>query len=163
MKSSILRDITPCRPLKANWRFGGTCRLHLQDRSISRLRNQRESSCEKLKSFLLFLKFVSFLNNILANQRSTPRTPLSLQFVSAKWRQEWRYYGNVFVKFPTRFDRQAAWVMMLCCYLLMGAPRQLWQGGHVYEVDLPPEVTAATDCANLCANKQAKKYLYTFS
>lgn len=39
----------------------------------------------------------------------------------------------------------------------MGAPRQLWQGGHVYEVDLPPEVTVATDCANLYANKQEKK------
>jgi hypothetical protein len=26
MKSSILSDIMPCSPLKANRRFGGTCR-----------------------------------------------------------------------------------------------------------------------------------------
>jgi hypothetical protein len=43
MKSSIFWDITPCSPLKVNWRFGGTCRLHLQGRKISRARNQRES------------------------------------------------------------------------------------------------------------------------
>jgi hypothetical protein len=30
MKSSIFWDITPCSPLKVNWCFGGTCRLHLQ-------------------------------------------------------------------------------------------------------------------------------------
>jgi hypothetical protein len=44
MKSYIFWDITPCRPLKVNWRFGGTCRLHLQGRRISRARNQSESS-----------------------------------------------------------------------------------------------------------------------
>jgi hypothetical protein len=43
MKSSVFWDITPCIPLKFNQRFGGTCRLHLQGRSISRTRNQRES------------------------------------------------------------------------------------------------------------------------
>jgi hypothetical protein len=36
MKSSIFWDITPCSPLKVNWRFGGTCRLHPQGRIISR-------------------------------------------------------------------------------------------------------------------------------
>jgi hypothetical protein len=36
MKSSIFWDTTPCSPLKANWRFGATCRLHLQGRKISR-------------------------------------------------------------------------------------------------------------------------------
>jgi hypothetical protein len=41
MKSSIFWDITPCSPLKVNRRFGGTCRLHLQDRRISRERNQK--------------------------------------------------------------------------------------------------------------------------
>jgi hypothetical protein len=35
MKSPIFWDITPCRPLKVNWRFGGTFRLHLEGR-ISR-------------------------------------------------------------------------------------------------------------------------------
>jgi hypothetical protein len=32
MKNSIFWDITPCRPLKVNRRFGGTCYLHPQDR-----------------------------------------------------------------------------------------------------------------------------------
>jgi hypothetical protein len=39
MKSSILWDITPCSPLKANRRFGGTC-LHLQGQRISQARKQ---------------------------------------------------------------------------------------------------------------------------
>jgi hypothetical protein len=42
MKSSIFWDITPCSPLKVNWRFGGTCRLHLQGQRISKARNKRE-------------------------------------------------------------------------------------------------------------------------
>jgi hypothetical protein len=49
MKSSIFWDITPCRLLKVNGRFGGTCRLHLQGRRISKARNQRETGCTTLK------------------------------------------------------------------------------------------------------------------
>jgi hypothetical protein len=44
MKRTIFWSITPCSPLKMNRRFGGTYRLHLQVRRISRARNQRESS-----------------------------------------------------------------------------------------------------------------------
>jgi hypothetical protein len=43
MKGIIFWDITPCIPLKVNWRFGGTCRPHLHGRIIRRARNQRES------------------------------------------------------------------------------------------------------------------------
>jgi hypothetical protein len=43
MKNTIFMDITPCSPLKVNRRFGGTYRLHLQGRRISRARNQLES------------------------------------------------------------------------------------------------------------------------
>jgi hypothetical protein len=43
MKSTIFCDITPCSPLKVNRRFGGTYRLHLQGKRISRARNQREN------------------------------------------------------------------------------------------------------------------------
>jgi hypothetical protein len=43
MKSSLLWDIMPCSPLKANQRFGGTRCLHLQSRRISQARNQREA------------------------------------------------------------------------------------------------------------------------
>jgi hypothetical protein len=44
MKSSMFWDITSCISLKVNQRFGGTCRLHLQDQSIRQARNQREIS-----------------------------------------------------------------------------------------------------------------------
>jgi hypothetical protein len=43
MKSIIFLDIMPCSPLRVNWRFGGTYRLHLQGRRISRARTQRGS------------------------------------------------------------------------------------------------------------------------
>jgi hypothetical protein len=43
LRSSVFWDITLCSPLKVNRRFGGTYRLHLQGRGISRARNQRES------------------------------------------------------------------------------------------------------------------------
>jgi hypothetical protein len=39
MKSAILWDIPPCSPLSVNRRFGGTYRLHLQDRIISQEKN----------------------------------------------------------------------------------------------------------------------------
>jgi hypothetical protein len=41
--NSVLWDITPSRPWKVNRHFGGTCRLHLQGRSIRQVRNQLES------------------------------------------------------------------------------------------------------------------------
>jgi hypothetical protein len=42
MKCTIFWDITSCSPLKVNWRFGGTYRLHLQGGSKSRTRNRRK-------------------------------------------------------------------------------------------------------------------------
>jgi hypothetical protein len=41
MKNSIFWDVKLCGPLKVNGSFGGTCRLHLQCRSISQVRNQQ--------------------------------------------------------------------------------------------------------------------------
>jgi hypothetical protein len=43
MKSCIFWDITQDNSLKLNWRFGGTCSLHLRGRRISQARSQRES------------------------------------------------------------------------------------------------------------------------
>jgi hypothetical protein len=43
MKSTIFWDITLFSPLRVNQSFGGTYRLHLQDKKISGARNQRES------------------------------------------------------------------------------------------------------------------------
>jgi hypothetical protein len=42
MKSIVFWDMTPCSPLSCTRRFGGTYRLHLQDRRISSA-NQRAS------------------------------------------------------------------------------------------------------------------------
>jgi hypothetical protein len=48
-ESIIFWDITPWTPLKVNRRFGGTYRLHLQSRKISRARNQRSVYFPTLK------------------------------------------------------------------------------------------------------------------
>jgi hypothetical protein len=53
IKSTIFWDITPCGPLKANWRFGGTYLLRLQGRRISRTRNQQSSACHLLSRWFL--------------------------------------------------------------------------------------------------------------
>jgi hypothetical protein len=45
-KSSISWDITQCSPMKVNRPFGGTYRLHLEGRRISRARNQSESKVQ---------------------------------------------------------------------------------------------------------------------
>jgi hypothetical protein len=42
-KSPVVWDIRPCSPLKANRLFGGTCRLNLQGRRISKVRNKHEA------------------------------------------------------------------------------------------------------------------------
>jgi hypothetical protein len=55
-KSYIFWDITPCSPLRVNRHYGGTCRLHLQDRRISQARNQRKgcgSACCLLHTGLI--------------------------------------------------------------------------------------------------------------
>jgi hypothetical protein len=45
MNNSIFWDIPSRSSLKINRRFGGTCRLYLQGRKISHVRNQHEASC----------------------------------------------------------------------------------------------------------------------
>jgi hypothetical protein len=42
MKSTTFWNITQCTLFKVNRSFGGTCRLHLHGRKISRARDQRE-------------------------------------------------------------------------------------------------------------------------
>jgi hypothetical protein len=58
--SSILRDITPCIPLKVNRRFGRTCRIYLQGRrkkpewkqvTSRTLKMEVKCSCETLVEF----------------------------------------------------------------------------------------------------------------
>jgi hypothetical protein len=54
MKSTIFWDITQCSPLRVKRRFGGTYRLQLQGRKISRARNQRESRWRAEQSVMQF-------------------------------------------------------------------------------------------------------------
>jgi hypothetical protein len=42
-KSSVFWNITPCRPLKVNVSFRGTCRLHIQGWGESKARNQYQA------------------------------------------------------------------------------------------------------------------------
>jgi hypothetical protein len=81
MKSSIFWDITPYSPLKVNQRFGGTCRLHLQDRRISLARNYREIRWQaellffaRVGTFLrLFLEPICSSETSVGFQRTTRR------------------------------------------------------------------------------------------
>jgi hypothetical protein len=52
MMSSAFCDITPCRPIKDNRCFGGTCRLQLQGWKVSRASNKQEA-CSKRNIGLL--------------------------------------------------------------------------------------------------------------
>jgi hypothetical protein len=61
MKSIIFWDITPCSPLKVNRLLGGSYRLHLQGRRISRARNQRESCSSPAFTPVSFLAYSSTL------------------------------------------------------------------------------------------------------
>jgi hypothetical protein len=42
-RRSVFLNVRPCSPVKLNWRFGGTCRFHLQDRRESQTRNHASS------------------------------------------------------------------------------------------------------------------------
>jgi hypothetical protein len=74
MKSTIIWDITPFSPFNINRCFGGTYRLHLQERIISRARNQCESRWQaELCLFFdpedgseIFLRDVGWLSNGLS-------------------------------------------------------------------------------------------------
>jgi hypothetical protein len=59
MKITISWDIMLCSPMKVNRRFGGTYRLHLESRKISRARYQSES---RWKAAMLWFWLVSFLS-----------------------------------------------------------------------------------------------------
>jgi hypothetical protein len=57
MKSTIIWDITPCRPLSVNRCFGEIYRLRLQGRKISWARNQRESRLQALPHIASIFSF----------------------------------------------------------------------------------------------------------
>jgi hypothetical protein len=74
MKSTIFWDITPCSSLSVNRCFGGTYRLHLQGRRISRARNQRESRSHPLNLFsTLTMETICSSETSVDTQRTTRR------------------------------------------------------------------------------------------
>jgi hypothetical protein len=94
LKSTIFWDITPCSLLKVNRRFGGTYRLHLQGRKISRARNQSESRWQATTLTLNGLhgvisqKMVLFITT--AVRTSNPTNPLLPPAILRHWR--WKRY-----------------------------------------------------------------------
>jgi hypothetical protein len=62
MKSSVFWNITSCSPLKVNRRSGETCRLHIQGRRISRVRElfERRRQAESRSQLRLPLAFTLF-------------------------------------------------------------------------------------------------------
>jgi hypothetical protein len=97
-KSTVFWDITVCSPLKVNWSFRGTYRLHLQVR-ISRARYQRESRWQaelrgvishKIIFFIMLLFLIARFSSWTADcksvcirkvLRATTSTPVSLVFL----------------------------------------------------------------------------------
>jgi hypothetical protein len=71
MKRCTIWDTTTCSPLKINPRFGGTCYLHFQGRSIRQERNRHVADC---KQYLM--------NEILICYR---RRQISWLYHSFKW------------------------------------------------------------------------------
>jgi hypothetical protein len=57
LKDCIFWDITPCIPLKVNRRFGGTCLLHLQGRTVSQGRNRGPALLHASRLFVAWLIF----------------------------------------------------------------------------------------------------------
>jgi hypothetical protein len=70
-KSCIFWYITSCSPLKVNWRFGGTCRHHLQGRTVSQARNRCGGRWKAKLWFLawLILRPWNWMRHILPKHR----------------------------------------------------------------------------------------------
>jgi hypothetical protein len=137
MKSTIFWDITPCSPLRVDLRFGGTYRLDLQGRRISRARarNQRES---RLQARLIlrrwrWRRYVPPKRRLTFNRLhgviSQKILPFSYSFVTVG-RPLWR--GNRTV--PSQTSWSAAHVRYIYSftyihYIRTVRPRQDYQSG----------------------------------
>jgi hypothetical protein len=76
MKSSVFWGITSYRPMKVNWRFGGTYRLHFQGRRwgdmffrnvgwrryIAEDRTLHKHRCENHKSYVVNIRYLHKAN-----------------------------------------------------------------------------------------------------
>jgi hypothetical protein len=99
LKSTIFWDITPCSPLKVNRCFGGTYRLHLQDRRIRRARNQwqaeryvppkRRLTCNGLHG-VISQKIVLFITTAVSTSNPTgfPRFAVAMHINRIYYRSQ---------------------------------------------------------------------------
>jgi hypothetical protein len=85
IKNAMFWDITPCSPLKVNWRFGGTYRLHLQGRRISRARNQRESRCLSLPPALTPFSCSAYSSTLKTEAIYSSETSLDIQRTTRRY------------------------------------------------------------------------------
>jgi hypothetical protein len=88
LKRTVFWDIMPCIPLKVNRPFGGIYRLHLQDRKISRARNQRESRWQAMYSSETLVVLQRTTRRYIPKDITTAvRTsnPTLINFVCSEW------------------------------------------------------------------------------
>jgi hypothetical protein len=84
-KSSIFLDITPCNPLKMNPLSGGTCRLHLQGRRISK----QETSVKQVAGLhgVISQKIELFITTAVRTSNSTRHFLFLVEFLSVSCQQ----------------------------------------------------------------------------
>jgi hypothetical protein len=123
MKSSIFWDITPCSPMNFNRRFGGTYRLHLQGRRISRLRSQRGS---RWLHGVISQKLVLFIPSVICSLDVRPSFSLKSRF----WSLDRRW--SLHVEKPIMTDCKTAagprqhsntWFRIFYCLTALGSFR----------------------------------------
>jgi hypothetical protein len=76
LKSSVFWDVTSCGPLKVNWRFGRTCRLHDQGRRTGQARNQHETGSKPCLAYssTLMMEATCSSETLVDLQRTTRRS-----------------------------------------------------------------------------------------
>jgi hypothetical protein len=78
MNSSIFWDTTSCSPSKFNWRFGGTCRLHLQSRRINQARNRQEAG-SKHGDYFKLVSCLAYFSNLKTEATCSSETSNDFQ------------------------------------------------------------------------------------
>jgi hypothetical protein len=77
VKSTIFWDITSCSPLKVNWRFGGTYRLHFQSRKISQAKTRMKAggnqSCFSAYSLTLKMEAICYSETSVDSRQTARR------------------------------------------------------------------------------------------
>jgi hypothetical protein len=81
LKSIIFWDMTPCSPLSVNHRFGGTYRLHLQDRRNKFSKNRKKADSIHLPPACLLVLLNLFLRPWRWRRYVPPKRRLTLNIL----------------------------------------------------------------------------------